>query len=76
MRLLVNNIKCKISVIKTAGALRQTSGDYRKYLLTFRSCSKSLEGFGSSSEIVGRVKSSGELCTLRKSLGDLRKSSE
>ena len=38
------NIKSKISVINTSVGLRQSSGDYRKYLLTFRSCSKLFRG--------------------------------
>ena len=58
-------------MIKTSDGLRQSSGDYRKYFLTFVSITfgnvrvifGNLEGFGSSSGIVE------SLCTLRKSSG-------
>ena len=61
MQLLVNNVKGKISVIKTSGGLRQSLGDYRKYLLTFRSCSKIFGRLGGtlhSSEVIGQCLSS------------------
>ena len=56
-------------MIKTLGGLRQTSRDYRKYLLTFQSRWKI---FGSSSEIIGSLSTlkKNKLYTLR--TGDLR----
>ena len=75
--LLVDNIKGKISVVKTSGDLRKCSGTIGKYLLTCLSRSKSSEDLGwlIFQKYLAIFRSSSAI-NLWKGLGHLRKSSE